>query len=210
MMHVPAFLARQLARPSGLFGRFVVGRMLNRGTREHTRMVLEDLAVQRGDRILEVGFGGGSLLERLCLAAPDGFVAGVEVSGAMLAMVRRDLRPLIEAGRLEVVRAGIDRLPYADRTFDRGCTVNTTYFWPDLHAGLAEFHRVLRPGGRLVIGITAPEDMVRAGLHERGFATHSPGELATALAATGFRPRAARSGRDLRGATYSVPAERLE
>jgi hypothetical protein len=45
MMRPPRFLARQLARPSGPFGRDVMGRFLNRTTADHNALVLEELAV---------------------------------------------------------------------------------------------------------------------------------------------------------------------
>jgi ubiquinone/menaquinone biosynthesis C-methylase UbiE len=207
-MPIPAFLARQLAHPRGFLGRFVMGRFLDRTTADHTALVFDDLQVAQASRVLEVGVGGGALLERLCAAASSGFVAGVEVSREMLARARSRLRRDIDAGRLEVVEASVERLPYADASFDRACTVNTTYFWPDLAAGLGEFHRVLRPGGRLVIGFVSPEDMRRDGLHTQGFSTHSPAELAKALSLAGFSPGLLRSGHDRRGQFYSLVAER--
>lgn len=208
MPPIPAFLARQLARPSGVFGRLVMGRFLNRKTADHTALVFDDLQTLPASRVLEVGFGGGALLDRLCAAASGGFVAGVEVSEEMQAVVRGRLRRFIESGRLEVRLASVEHLPYADATFDRACTVNTTYFWPDIPAGLSEFHRVLRPGGRLVIGFMAPEDLRRDGLDKHGFSTHSPDELTAALVAAGFSPGSLRSGRDTRGQFYSLAAGR--
>ncbi len=207
-MPIPAFLARQLAHPSGFFGRFVMGRFLNRTTADHTAMVFDDLQVMPASRVLEVGFGGGALLERLCVAASGGFVAGVEVSHEMLARARSRLGRDIDSGRLDIAEASVERLPYADASFDRACTVNTTYFWPDLAAGLRELHRVLRPGGRLVVGFVSPEDMRRDGLHTQGFSMHSPAELAKALALAGFSPGPLRSGHDRRGQFYSLVAAR--
>lgn len=43
-------------------------------------------------------------------------------------------------------------LPYPDRSFDKAWTVHSIYFWDDLGAALREIHRVLRPGGTLLIG----------------------------------------------------------
>lgn len=39
-------------------------------------------------------------------------------------------------------------LPYPDQSFDRACAINCFQFFPD--PDLAELHRVLRPGGRLL------------------------------------------------------------
>jgi hypothetical protein len=59
-MHAPSFLARQLAHPSGFFGRQVISRFMNRSTAGHNAMVLEDLEVGPASRVLEVGFGGAA------------------------------------------------------------------------------------------------------------------------------------------------------
>jgi arsenite methyltransferase len=208
MMGPARFLARQLARPSGLFGRYMMGRFLNRKTADHNALVLEDLAVQPNSRVLEVGFGGGALLEHICERASSGLVSGLEVSEEMLALARARLRPLIGSGRLEVRLGTVESLPYRDGEFALGCSVNTTYFWPDLARGLAEFHRVTRPGGRLVLGFVAAEDLTRAGLDRHGFLGHSADELMAALLAAGFQPGSLRSGTDTRGTFCSLTAER--
>jgi hypothetical protein len=64
-MRPPPFLARQLARPSGFFGRFVMGRFLNRTTAAHNAMVLEDLAVESTSRVLEIGTRRGGVQTRV-------------------------------------------------------------------------------------------------------------------------------------------------
>jgi hypothetical protein len=56
MLRPPRFLARQLALPSGLFGRLVMARFLNRLNSHHNDMVLKDLALESSSRVLEVGF----------------------------------------------------------------------------------------------------------------------------------------------------------
>lgn len=45
----------------------------------------------------------------------------------------------------------MDHLPFRDGFFNVATAFETTYFWPDLRAGLVEIRRVLSPGGRLVI-----------------------------------------------------------
>ena len=63
-------------------------------------------------------------------------------------------------------------------------TVNTVYFWPQLDPVLAELRRVLRPGGRLVIGIRDPSVMRR--LSSDVFTLRPPDEIQAALTKAGF------------------------
>ena len=49
-------------------------------------------------------------------------------------------------------------LPFATGQFDRACSVNTIYFWPTPEADLAEFHRVLKPGGRAALTFRGKRD----------------------------------------------------
>ena len=207
-MTIPGFMARQLGRPSGRFGRYVMGRFLNRTTAAHNEVVRQELAVAPGDRVLEVGFGGAALLERLCAEASPGSVAGVEVSDEMLALATTRLREPIGAGRAVLKRGNVEALPFADGEFDEACSVNTTYFWRDLAVGLSELRRVLRPAGRLVLGFVSADDMVRDGLDRHGFACHSTEQLTTAVAAASFYVRGLRSGSDSRGTFYVLTAER--
>jgi SAM-dependent methyltransferase len=167
-----------------------MGRFLNRTTAAHNGVVRQELAVVSGDRVLEVGFGGAALLERLCGEASPGSVAGIEPSDEMLALATKRLRKPTAAGRVVLRRGSVETLPFGDAQFDKACSVNTTYFWPGFAAGLSEFRRVLRPGGRLVLGFVSADDIVRAGLDRHGFAYHSTEQLEAA----GARGRLVRRG----------------
>jgi ubiquinone/menaquinone biosynthesis C-methylase UbiE len=186
-----------------------MGRFLNRKTAAHNELVRQEQAVVSSDRVLEVGFGGAALLERLGEEVTSGFVAGVEVSEEMLALAARRLRRAIATGRVGVKRGSIEALPFAEAEFDKACSVNTTYFWPDLAAGLAELRRVVRPGGRLVLGFVSADDMVRDGLDRHGFACHSTEQLTAAVEAASFSLGRVSSGSDSRGTFYVLTAERV-
>ncbi len=57
---VGAVLARQLAGPSGWFGRTVMTRVLNRGNRRLIESTLAQLDLEPESALLDVGFGGGA------------------------------------------------------------------------------------------------------------------------------------------------------
>ena len=52
-------LSRQLGRPSGWFGRRVMGQLLNQSNKRFLDDAVQALAPASGERIVDVGFGGG-------------------------------------------------------------------------------------------------------------------------------------------------------
>ena len=71
-------------------------------------------------------------------------------------------------------------------SFGKVCTVNTVYFWSSLDAGFAEIHRVLSPGGRVVVGFLPKERMDRMGMPKDIFTSRAPEDVIAALTKAGF------------------------
>jgi arsenite methyltransferase len=113
---------------------------------EQRRATRALLALQAGERVLDVGSGPGFLAEEmLAEVGPDGAVHGVDPSESMLAIARGR-----EAG-VEYAQGDALALPYGDETFDAVVATQVYEYVPDMPAALAEARRVLRPGGRLLI-----------------------------------------------------------
>jgi ubiquinone/menaquinone biosynthesis C-methylase UbiE len=162
-------MARQLGRPDGPLGR-LVGRLLNRANGTAVTAAVEATGVTRGDVVADVGFGG-QLGLRLLLdrVAPTGIVHGIEISQTMLAQARQRFGRELSDGRLELHDATMDRLPLPTGSLDAVVSTNTIYFVAELHVGLTEIARVLRPGGRLVLGIGDPTGMAKRPFTKYGF-----------------------------------------
>lgn len=113
------------------------------------RVILAELALEPDDFLLEVGCGGGALLKEAlrsgCCAA------AVDHSEEMVQLAREANGDAVDAGRLDVRRAGADRLPFADDVFTCAAMTGVLGFLPDPVEALREIRRVLRPGGRLVV-----------------------------------------------------------
>ena len=143
-------ISRQSRQPSGWLGE-IVARVMAFDTAQANRIAVERLAVQASEAVLEVGCGHGRTLARIA-QAPCGFLAGIDPSEVMVRLARRRLRRWIEAGRAEVSLAESSSLPYPDARFDAALAVHVLYFWKDAIGDLREIRRVLRPGGRLLLG----------------------------------------------------------
>ncbi|MBF6171762.1 class I SAM-dependent methyltransferase [Nocardia blacklockiae] len=179
-------LAGQLGNPHGLLGKGVAA-MLNRGNRALIAGAVEAAEVGPGAAAADIGFGGGIglslLLDRV---GADGTVHGVEISPDMLARAKSRYAADVGAGRLRVLEGSLTDLPLADAGVDAAITVNTVYFVTELDRACAELARVLRPGGRLVIGIGDPDAMARMPFTAYGFRLRPVPELIDALERAGF------------------------
>ncbi len=175
------FVVRQLGHPEGRAGHLVL-RLLNRANAGINQATLEMLDATPDDRLLEIGFGGGDLMARLLRGAPPAQMTGVERSAAAVAHARRRFAEAIQAQRVRIVEADVQALPFDALQFTAACMVNTIYFWPDIQPPFAELHRVLQPGGRLVVSYNSIGPGAKAGLSR----SYAPAEVEAALQAVGL------------------------
>jgi arsenite methyltransferase len=179
----PRFIARQLSRPTGFFGR-IMGRLMNRHNAKLNAYAVRQLDLTPSDRILEIGFGGGVALPSLLAGAE--FVGGVDRSREMVRRANVRFSEAVLAGRAIFREGNVEKLPFEMSSFGKVCTVNTIYFWSSLDAGFAEIHRVLSPGGRVVLGFVPKEQMDRMGMPKDIFTSRAPEEVIAALTKAGF------------------------
>jgi ubiquinone/menaquinone biosynthesis C-methylase UbiE len=113
------------------------------------RIVREALAASAGERVLDVGCGPGFYcVEVLEDVGPSGSVVGVDSSAAMLTLAARRCAGF---DNIELKEADATALPVEDCGFDAAISVQVQEYVRDIDAGLAELHRALRPGGRVVV-----------------------------------------------------------
>lgn len=140
-------------QPSGWLARKTYGGALGapKGHEAVFDQVLDAAGRLEGARCLEVGCGGGRLLERV-LSGGVASAAGLDHSSDMLALSRERNRKAVEHGALELKQGDAAKLPWPDGAFTLALSANTFFFFERPELVLAELRRVLSPGGRLVIG----------------------------------------------------------
>lgn len=113
---------------------------------------LELASIRDGESVLEVAVGTGLAFEQILRANPSGRNEGIDVTEAMLARARRRVART-GARNYRLAQGDAYALDYPDGSFD--LLVNNYMFdllpQQDFGAVLAEFRRVLRPGGRLAM-----------------------------------------------------------
>ena len=174
-------VASQFGLPRGLAGR-LAGAVMALENRTASRLVADVLDPGSEDFVLELGCGPGVALARVAERAR--FTVGADPSAVMVAQAGRRLRRAVASGRAEVCRAEAAWLPYDDDFFTCALALHTIHHWPCVKAGLRELHRVVEPGGRVVLA----DRLARPGRdpHARGFSEADAAAFEHVLARSGF------------------------
>jgi SAM-dependent methyltransferase len=101
-----------------------------------------ELDLRPGRTVLDVGAGTGKLTRELVSSGAE--VVAVEPVPGMRGVLERAVP------RARVLDGTAEALPVADRSVD-AIAVAQAFHWFDVPRALAEFHRVLRPGGRFAL-----------------------------------------------------------
>jgi SAM-dependent methyltransferase len=120
-------------------------------SRQLVPWVIRAARVGPGHRVLDIATGTRLIAEAAAaLVGPTGHVVAADLSPAMIEQARGRLGALPNVS-LEIQNA--QSLPYPDESFDAMTCGLGMMFFPDPAAALAEFHRVLRPDGRVAVSI---------------------------------------------------------
>jgi ubiquinone/menaquinone biosynthesis C-methylase UbiE len=145
----------QFALPRGALGH-AAGWLMGRKNSAMNAALVEWLAPQPGERVVELGSGHGrtlaSIAERVS-AGEGGRAVGVDPSDTMLRQAARRNRRAVAAGHVQLAPGDARDIPFPDASFDKLLASNCVQFWGDLARALSEIRRVLVSGGGLLIGM---------------------------------------------------------
>jgi len=121
--------------------------------------IVERLALADKEGVgLDLGSGPGTLILELCQRTKLHWI-NADINSHFFPYFFRKAQELDLGGRVSAIQADACALPFHDAFADVVVSRGSFPFWPDLRRGLAEIHRVLKPGGVAYIGRGLPERM---------------------------------------------------
>jgi SAM-dependent methyltransferase len=100
-----------------------------------------------GKKVLDVGCGNGYVLSKY--ATEGAMVCGIDITQASIDLCQKRFAHLQLQGDFQVADA--QNIPFPDNTFECVCSMGVLHHVPDTQKALDEIHRVLKPGGRLIV-----------------------------------------------------------
>ena len=185
MKTIYKYIARQFGNPTG-FGGKLSTLIMNCLNKKLYKAVVENLNIQTTDTVLDIGFGNGYLVRRLLSENPQK-MCGIEISPDMLEIVAKKSRKKIEQGKIELLLADVQNLPFESALIDKIYTINTVYFWQDIHRGFAEIKRVLKPNGVFLNVIYLKEWLDKLPITQYGFSKYTAEQIEEITAENGLK-----------------------
>lgn len=120
------------------------------------RLIAGHLGPLQGARVLKTDLWDEARNTRILdwVAARGARVFGIDISPPIAAAAREE----IGRGRLRPAIADVRRLPFADASFDAIYSMGTVEHFAETDEAIAEIRRVLRPGGRAIVGVPNRHD----------------------------------------------------
>jgi SAM-dependent methyltransferase len=176
-MRFSSFLSKQARRPSGIFGRFYMGPLFEKGNMPLNAFVKQNLSIHGSEHMLEIGCGPGFLLNSIAEELDDGIVEGIDFSRAMISMATKRNRKHIRNGKVIIRSGDFNKLGLEKSAYDGVVSVNTIYFWEEPHSTISKIYELLKPGGKLVLGFHNRDDMEKMKLDKKVFQFYSEQEV---------------------------------
>ncbi|MCM1314075.1 MAG: class I SAM-dependent methyltransferase [Prevotella sp.] len=137
------------AKPQGSAGEEMLTRM-NISHYDVTGWAMDFMELSGNETVLDIGCGGGETLHRMSRKT-TAHLTGMDYSPVSVKMTSEHNAEIISSGRMNVIEASVEKMPFDDNSFDRIITVESFYFWKNPPENLKEVHRVLAGNGIFLI-----------------------------------------------------------
>jgi ubiquinone/menaquinone biosynthesis C-methylase UbiE len=145
------FFSKQARRPRGLFGKLIMSLIFSKGNAALNQFTYELMSVQKDDKVLEIGFGTGTLINKIAQQIDKGIIEGIDFSDTMISIAQKRNKEYIKNGKVKLFNASFDEISIKTNNYDKVCSVNTIYFWENPEKTIRKIVGILKPVGRFVL-----------------------------------------------------------
>jgi len=185
-MNFSSFFSEQARKPDGLFGRVVMSIVFDRGNAFLNNFVNELISIKIDDRIIEIGFGTGKLIDKMAQQIDTGLIEGVDFSKVMVSIARKRNKKNITKGKVKILEGNFDEIPFEKESFTKACSINTLYFWTKPAHTAKKIAEILKPDGKLILAFEDIEQLKRRKLNQEVFHLYSKDGVQKLLINAGF------------------------
>lgn len=161
------YIGSQFGNPRGVVGAIccVIMNFINRAMYKNTVSLVN---VKSDDKVLDIGFGNGYLLQRL-YGQIKCDLYGIDISEDMVTAATARNKTAADAGKLHLQIGDCCDLPFDESSFAAVTSINTVYFWNNTVKGLSEIRRVLKPGATFYNVVYTKEWLDKLSYTKKGF-----------------------------------------
>jgi len=149
-MSIFNYLIEQSIKPKGHIGRIML-KIMNTAHKRIFIFGIENINFLDGYKLLDVGFGGGMALKLFTKKNKHIKLYGIDFSEEALKTGSKNNKKDIECGKITLLQADIEKIPFPDYHFDIITAFQTHYYWQDLDNKMKEIYRVLNRNGQFII-----------------------------------------------------------
>jgi ubiquinone/menaquinone biosynthesis C-methylase UbiE len=153
-------LQKQFKQPKGILG-WIIGKVMEIDNRKINNWSLKKMPIQRGDHILEIGYGPGYCIQKIIQKYPDCTVDGVDISSTMKEAAGQKNKNAVKKGKVHLFVHDISEFQLEDEQYDHIFSVNNYPLWSDSEKALSHLYHMLKPGGTMVITVQPRGDEER-------------------------------------------------
>ena len=148
-------IGQQFRQPTGLLGR-VISLLMKKGNMPAYEVLIEQMNIQQGDQVFEIGYGPGKGIEAI-QEAVNCTIEGIDFSPLMHKEANARNKNLVQAGKLDLYLGDFLRYELMKNTYDKIFCINVVYFWDDLIPPFRKIQQGLKNGGEFHFYMSSPE-----------------------------------------------------
>ncbi len=153
------YIGNQFRKPTGFFG-IIISRIMATGNSSAYDKIIRELAIEKNDSILEIGYGHGVGIDRIS-SCYDCNITGIDFSELMFREAAKRNRKHIQNKRVELHKGDFLSADVGLNRFDRIFCINVIYFWNNLVEPFTKIHQGLKAGGKFCLYMAHYDDLLK-------------------------------------------------